>query len=50
MSLTLNTGKFYTEKTTEIKQNTKNTGNLPIGKIAFLQTPLAVLHAPEATE
>lgn len=50
MSLTLNTGKFYTERTTEIKQNTKNTGNLPIGKIAFLQTPLAALRAPEATE
>lgn len=48
--MTLNTGTFYTERTTEITLNTKNTGNLPIGKIAFLQTPLAALHAPEATE
>lgn len=50
MSLPLNMGKFYTDRTTEIKQNTKNAGNLPIGKTVFLQTLLAALHAPEATE
>lgn len=51
ISLTLNTGNSYTESATEIKKYIyKNIGNLPIGKIAFLQTPLVALHAPEATE